>query len=261
MFTESYVVLLFKLWAGVKTIESPHLPVDTAKGLLYARAAAYHAYRAHVDPYELIAIARNESDFSEKAVGPDGLDCGLTQTRVTYSRYNCAQLQRSPWIAFQEAAREMSSYARSCIGKEDYDRCRINRYNSGHRYAQRGHTGRYWLRVSCFAEAARQQLPLASRCREVRSEQHLALMIDRAVQRREDLRNLDNLAFYQCTPARGISGARCAGAGEPAWLEQQGPLHVIAVDPLQLERGLPAQEPRAARRARRRRRPGGPRRR
>ena len=40
----------------------------------------------------LIGIARNETDFRPHLVGPDGLDCGLTQTRVTYSKYRCRAL-------------------------------------------------------------------------------------------------------------------------------------------------------------------------
>ena len=80
-------------------------------------------------------------------VGPDGKDCGLTQTRVTITKYSCKQLRRSYGLAFQEAAREMKEYGAACRGHADYDRCRLNHYNSGVRYARRGFHGAYWLRV------------------------------------------------------------------------------------------------------------------
>lgn len=189
---EAYVVMLFKLVAGVETIQSPAVPVPPQRAAVYARAAAYHGQKKSVDPFELLAVARNESDFDEKTIGPDGLDCGLTQTRVTYSRYTCDQLRRSPWLAFSEAARELSAYNQSCAGKDDFDRCRFNRYNSGTRYARRGWAGRYYLRVTCFAEAARRQLPLAAHCRSVNSEDELAQLIARAEERRSPRRREDH---------------------------------------------------------------------
>ena len=111
---------------------------------------------------------------------PDGKDCGLTQTRITITKYSCKQLLRSPWLAFQEAAREMSEYAKACKGKPDFDRCRFNKYNSGARYAKRGFHGAYWLRVGCFAEAARQGAVVGSACRKVRGRGDIARLLKKS---------------------------------------------------------------------------------
>lgn len=167
-------VLVLKLIAGIQAIQPDPLPLSRAAA--YARAAAYHGARRGVDPFELVALARHESDFREQAEGPDHLDCGLTQTRVLYSRYSCDELKRSPWLAFGEAAREMAQNQLACAGHADFDRCRLNRYNSGGRYARRGFHGRYYLRVGCFAEAARRQVPTVQHCRDLRSERELALL-------------------------------------------------------------------------------------
>src|SRR5579872_1999450 len=104
---DNFLILVFKLIAGIHAIQAPQQPISPQRAAIYARAAIYYGIQKSVDPFELLALARNESDFNEKAIGPDGLDCGLTQTRVTYSRYNCAQLRRSPWLALSEAAREL----------------------------------------------------------------------------------------------------------------------------------------------------------
>lgn len=177
---ESYVVLMLKLVVGVQAIRPGSAPIPPRRAALYARAAAYHGLRRGIDPFELLGLARNESDFNDRTVGPDGLDCGVTQVRVTYSRYSCEQLQRSAWLAFQEAARELQAYEKSCRNHQDYDRCRLNRYNSGVRYAQRGFHGRYYLRIACFAEAARRRFPFHTRCRNVRSAEELASWIREA---------------------------------------------------------------------------------
>ena len=50
-----------------------------------------------LDPYELIGIARNESDFHVNITSPDGKDCGITQTRTTYSKFRCKQLNSDVW--------------------------------------------------------------------------------------------------------------------------------------------------------------------
>jgi hypothetical protein len=160
---------VLRLTAGLMAIQAPHAPLPPARAVAYAVAALEHGRRAGVDPYDLVGIARNESDFREKLVGPDGKDCGLTQTRVTVSRFTCRQLRRSYRLAFREAARELSEYQRACRGKRDYHRCRFNRYNSGVRYARRGRAGGYWLRVTCFAEAARAGTRPGKACRRVRS--------------------------------------------------------------------------------------------
>src|SRR5262249_20121195 len=150
-----YLALVLRLAAGIYAIQAPGVPMSVGRATAYAVAAAYHGTRAGVDPFELVGVARNESDFVENILGPDGQDCGLTQTRVTITRYSCKQLLRSYWLAFQEAAREIKEYSAACRGHDDYDRCRINHYNSGARYARRGFHGKYYLRVACFAEAAR----------------------------------------------------------------------------------------------------------
>src|SRR3954464_5674371 len=127
---------LMRLTAGIYAIQAPGVPLKLERAADYAVAATYHGARAGIDPYELVAIARNESDFIETMTGPDGKDCGLTQTRVTITKFSCKQLRRSYWLAFQEAAREMKEYGAACRGHADFDRCRLNRYNSGVRYAK-----------------------------------------------------------------------------------------------------------------------------
>ena len=162
-----WLAYVLRLAAGIVAIQSPYSPVSQPHALAYAAAATFHGLRAGVDPYELVAIARNESDFIEDQRGPDGKDCGITQTRITNSHFTCRQLRRSYWLGFAEAAREMAEYNGTCRGHADYDRCRINHYNSGSRYARTGEHGRYWLRVMCFASAARAGTTVDSRCRSV----------------------------------------------------------------------------------------------
>lgn len=178
---------LMRLTAGVYAIQAPGVPMTVEKAEQYAEAATYHGLRAGVDPYELVAIARNESDFDEKMIGPDGKDCGLTQTRITITKYTCRQLRRSYWLAFQEAAREMKEYARACQGHGDFDRCRLNHYNSGVRYAKHGFHGAYWLRVACFADAARQAITVGQSCRRVQNRRDIARTLHRGIPRTRDL--------------------------------------------------------------------------
>src|SRR5262252_4245102 len=113
-----------QLTAGIYAIQAPDVPMTLERAGRYAVAATVQGHNAGIDPYELVAIARNESDFIEDMRGPDGKDCGLTQTRVTITKYSCKQLRRSYWLAFQEAAREMKEYGEACRGHSDYDRCR-----------------------------------------------------------------------------------------------------------------------------------------
>jgi hypothetical protein len=147
-------VLVARLAAGVLAISDPSEPVPPHKAFAYAAAAIEAAGRYGVDPWELVAVARNESSFREDDIGPDGKDCGITQTRVTGSKYSCRQLRRSYRLGFMEGARELSEYQASCRGHADFDRCRFNRYNSGTRYAQKGWAGHYWLRVLCYTQSA-----------------------------------------------------------------------------------------------------------
>jgi hypothetical protein len=172
-----YLALVLHVASGAFAIQAPSAPLSMPRAIRYAAAATFHGTRAGVDPFELMAIARNESDFVENVRGPDGKDCGLTQTRVTITRYSCRQLLRSYWLAFQEAARELSEYARACRGKSDFDRCRLNHYNSGAHYARRGVHGAYWLRVSCFAEAARAGVSVGSACRRVRGKRDISRLL------------------------------------------------------------------------------------
>jgi hypothetical protein len=178
---------LLRLTAGIYAIQAPGVPMTVEKASQYAVAASYHGARAGIDPYELVGIARNESDFIETMTGPDGKDCGLTQTRVTITKYSCKQLRRSYWLAFQEAAREMKEYGAACRGHADFDRCRLNHYNSGVRYAKRGFHGAYWLRVQCFAEAAREGITVGQSCRRVQGRGDIARTLHRGIPRHHDL--------------------------------------------------------------------------
>jgi hypothetical protein len=169
MLFATWLALVARVAAGIVAIQSPSSPVDFERAFKYAVAATVNGLERGVDPFELIAIARDETDFREGTRGPDGKDCGITQTRITVSRFTCRELLRSYWLDFQEAAREISEYASSCRGRRDYDRCRLNRYNSGIRYARSGFHGAYWRRISCFARAARDGAPVADACRKPRS--------------------------------------------------------------------------------------------
>ena len=175
---ELWPAYVMRLAAGILAIHSQSEPVSQERATRYAAAAAWHGLSADVDPWELIGIARNESDFVEDQLGPDGKDCGITQTRVTISRYSCNELRRSAWIAFAEAARELSEYNRACRYATDYDRCRLNKYNSGVRYARTGHAGRYWLRVLCYTESARAQVEPGDACRKVTDLAGIARLIE-----------------------------------------------------------------------------------
>jgi hypothetical protein len=145
---------LSRLAVGIVAIADPSRPVTPEKAFTYAIAATWAADRYGVDPWELVAVARNESSFREDDLGPDGKDCGITQTRVTNSKYSCRALRRDYRLGFLEGARELSEYAAACQGHEDFDRCRFNRYNSGVRYARSGWAGHYWQRVLCYAASA-----------------------------------------------------------------------------------------------------------
>ncbi|MGZ3442509.1 MAG: hypothetical protein ACXVDD_23470, partial [Polyangia bacterium] len=141
---------ILRLCAGILAVQDPSAPVDVAQATRYAEAALHAADAHQVDPWELIGVARNESRFRADEIGPDGKDCGIVQTRTTGSHYSCRQLRRSVDVAFMEGARELAGYGASCRKHADFDRCRLNRYNSGVRYARRGFHGHYWLRVLCF---------------------------------------------------------------------------------------------------------------
>ena len=182
------LAMLAHLTAGIYAIRAPGVPMTVDKAAEYALSATLHGASAGVDPYELVGIARNESDFIETMVGPDGKDCGLTQTRITITKYSCRQLRRSYDLAFQEAAREMKEYGAACKSHGDYDRCRLNHYNSGVRYARTGFHGAYWLRVKCFADAARHGITVGQSCRRVQSRGDIARTLRRGIPpRRPDL--------------------------------------------------------------------------
>src|SRR5438067_7363864 len=53
---------LLQLTAGIYAIRAPGVPMSVDKAAQYAVAATFHGTRAGIDPYELAAIARNESD-------------------------------------------------------------------------------------------------------------------------------------------------------------------------------------------------------
>lgn len=168
-----FITTLLRLCAGILAIQDPSAPVDVATAGRYAGAALHAANARAVDPWELIAVARNESRFRADEIGPDGKDCGIVQTRTTGSRYSCRRLRHDVDIAFAEGARELAQYGASCRGHADFDRCRFNRYNSGFRYAHRGFHGHYWLRVLCFRQAAQAGAP-GGGCVDVRSRAGIA---------------------------------------------------------------------------------------
>jgi hypothetical protein len=169
MSPDGFLALVLRLAAGILTIQDEGRPVTPENAITYATAAAWHGYRGNVDPFELVGLARVESDFNPMTIGPDGLDCGMTQTRVTWSKYKCRQLQRDVFLAFQEAVRELTENRERCarLFKWDLTRCVLNSYNSGVRYATRGVPGAYWVKVRCYAEAARQGLAVKDACRAV----------------------------------------------------------------------------------------------
>src|SRR4051812_29961967 len=173
-----WLTSVLRLCAGILAVQDPSVPIDMNQAQRYAAAALHAAETRRVDPFELIGMARNESRFRIDEIGPDGKDCGIVQTRTTGSHYNCRTLRRNVDIAFMEGARELAAYNASCRNHADFDRCRLNRYNSGIRYARRGFHGHYWLRVLCFTEAARAGAP-GGGCTTVQS----LAAIDRAIQR------------------------------------------------------------------------------
>lgn len=179
MHLDVFLALVLRLATGIMAIQAPGTPVKFADAVEWATAAAYHATRAGLDPFELIGLARNETDFRPQLVGPDGLDCGITQTRVIYSKYSCGRLRRDTWIAFEEAARELSHFQKVCQKRAPHDvhRCRLNSYNQGYRYRTTGRKGAYWLRVTCFAEAARAGVKPLGNCRRVRSRRDIARLV------------------------------------------------------------------------------------
>jgi hypothetical protein len=193
-----WISTLLRLCAGILAVQDPSAPVDVAAAARYAEAALHAADARNVDPWELVGVARHESRFIVDEIGPDGKDCGIVQTRITGSRYSCRQLRRDVDIAFAEGARELAQYRASCRGHADFDRCRLNRYNSGVRYARHGFHGHYWLRVLCFAEAARVGAP-GGGCDVVQSRAG----IDRAI-----LRSLPGARTHE----RLFADARLAGA-------------------------------------------------
>lgn len=184
-------MLVVRLAAGILAVQDEGRPVSPEEAMKWATAAAYHAKVSNLDPYELIGLARNETDFQPSLVGPDKKDCGLTQTRITYSKYTCKQLRNDTWIAFEEAARELRENQARCKKRNpgDLKRCRINSYNQGIKYARSGWRGAYWLRVSCFAEAARAGVKPVGNCRMVKNRGDINRLIakSRGVQQKKQL--------------------------------------------------------------------------
>jgi hypothetical protein len=167
-----------RLSMGILAVQDPSAPVDVPQAAHYATAALHAAAAKQLDPWELVGVARNESRFRADEIGPDGKDCGIVQTRITGSHYSCRRLRHDVDIAFMEGARELAAYRKSCQNKADFDRCRLNRYNSGYRYAHSGFHGHYWLRVLCFTEAARAGAP-GGGCLDVTSRASFARAIER----------------------------------------------------------------------------------
>ena len=164
-----WIMTVLRLSAGILAVQDPSSPVDLQKAQRYGAAALRASEIYHVDAWELIGVARNESRFRADEIGPDGKDCGIMQTRTTGSKYSCSKLRRNVEIAFMEGAREIAGYNASCSKHPDFDRCRFNRYNSGYRYATKGVHGAYYARVLCFANAAKNNLP-GDHCVDARPE-------------------------------------------------------------------------------------------
>src|SRR5262249_39548110 len=95
-------LLKLRLAAGIVSVADPSIPIGLPRAIAYADAVLRAAAAHEVDTWELIGVARNESAFRVHDVGPDGKDCGITQTRVTASRYSCRQLRRSFTLGFLE---------------------------------------------------------------------------------------------------------------------------------------------------------------
>jgi hypothetical protein len=170
------VTSVAQLAAGIVATQDPGVAVSPTRAEHYAEAAIKAADVYHVDAFELIGVAREESRYRADEIGPDGKDCGIMQTRITGSRYKCRQLRNDFQLGFMEGARELAHYRDSCRHNSDFDRCRFNRYNSGVHYLRRGFHGHYWLRVMCFAEAARAEAP-GGGCLEVPSRRAIARAI------------------------------------------------------------------------------------
>ncbi len=179
MHIDIFLAAVLRLASGIVAIADPSEPVDFSDAVKYASAAIYHAEKAGLDPYELVAIARNESDFRPNLVGPDGKDCGITQTRVTYSKYSCRRLKMDTWVAFEEAARELTVFQDYCVKMHPKDlvRCRLNGYNQGYHYAVGGWKGSYYARIRCFADAARAGAVPSGNCRHARTQRDIAYLI------------------------------------------------------------------------------------
>src|SRR5438093_7016734 len=173
-----YFASTLQLSSGILAIQDPAVTVDPARAQAYAEAVVAAAALYHLDPWELVGVARNESSFRVDDLGPDGKDCGIMQTRVTGSRYSCHKLRHDFRLGFLEGARELAGYRAMCRQHADFDRCRFNRYNSGIHYARSGFHGHYWLRVLCFTEAARAGQP-GGGCSEVQSRRAIARAIRR----------------------------------------------------------------------------------
>jgi hypothetical protein len=71
----------------------------------------------------------------------------------------------------------MKDNARACKNHWDFNRCRLNRYNSGVHYARHGVHGTYWLRVRCFANAARAGLDVGEACRDPDGRRQVARIL------------------------------------------------------------------------------------
>jgi hypothetical protein len=144
----STVVRLVK---AIKALEFQSLRLSAARRLSIAKAAYLAGRKTNVDPFLLIALARQESDFTGRpSISPycyrPGIskcmaDCGITQHQIWgrprwIIRY-CKRMQRDHATAFLKSAKEIKFHTNWCLKKSRYAwyrplwQCVLNRYNQG----------------------------------------------------------------------------------------------------------------------------------
>ena len=179
---------LMRLTAGIYAIQAPGVPMTVEKAAQYAVAATVHGTRAGIDPYELVGIARNESDFIETMVGPDGKDCGLTQTRITITKYTLSPaapvlLAGVPGSGARDEGvqRRRARATRTSIAAGSTTTTRACATPSTVSTAPIG------CGSSASPHAARRGITVGQSCRRVRSHGDIARALHRGIPRTRDL--------------------------------------------------------------------------